>query len=377
MIALLILFKTQSLVGATVPIGISFYSFEAISYLFDLRQKRLAEPRFHELALYLLFWPTVVSGPILRGREFFPQLAFDAPLDARLFVSGIDRILWGLVQKNVVANTLGHWVGVAFASDRGAWSTLDAWTAAVAYGLQIYFDFAAYSNMAIGSAQLIGIRMPENFRFPYHAATPPEFWSRWHMSLSRWIRDYLFFPLNAKYRGAPTPLFLSLIGVMALVGLWHGAGAGFLLWGVLHGCYLVIYRIYEDLVTKRRPQMAEARAARLIWRGATLVAVFAAWIPFRAAGPHQAMELLRSMFLTLDASTTFPPVMFVATLAAIAFCVAEPAVLGWISTTDEKAAAGKVAAIGRLALRPLAYFAGLLLFLSFGEQPAQFIYFQF
>jgi alginate O-acetyltransferase complex protein AlgI len=292
-VAALVVFKTRSLLAAVAPVGISFYSFEAISYLIDVRQKRLAEPSFVDLLLYLLFWPTIVSGPILRARELLPQLKFDEPLDARLFVSGVDRIVWGLVQKNAIANVLGSWVDAGFAASRSGYSTLDGWTLACAYGLQIYFDFAAYSNMAIGSAQLIGIRLPENFRFPYHASTPPEFWSRWHMSLSRWIRDYLFFRLNAKYRGAAGRLYVSLIAVMALVGLWHGAGWGFLLWGGLHGAYLALYRLYENTVQRRRPELLQARVLKSGWRLATLAGVALAWVPFRAGGsalPVHAVE---------------------------------------------------------------------------------------
>src|SRR5262249_15893901 len=158
-----------------------------------------------------------------------------------------------------------------------------------AFGLQLYFDFAAYSNMAIGAACLIGITLPQNFRFPYHAANPAEFWSRWHMTLSRWIRDYLFFPVSTRFQSSPVALSVRLVGTMALVGLWHGAGWGFVLWGVLHGVYLVFFRIWERVA--RRVPAFRSPVSAVVLRLGTILAVMAAWIPFRAATLHQALVM--------------------------------------------------------------------------------------
>src|SRR5262249_14738059 len=151
---------------------------------------------------------------------------------------------------------------------------------------QVYFDFAAYSNMAIGAAKLIGIDLPENFRFPYHAKNPANFWQRWHITLSRWIRDYLFFPINVRFAARPFPLYPSLLGIMLIVGLWHGIGWGFALWGLLHGCYLAAYRLW-DRKRGARNQSSSANGSRLsraLCQLVTLAAVTAAWIPFRALG---------------------------------------------------------------------------------------------
>ena len=208
-----------------------------------------------------------------------PQLQFQKAFEPRFCFDGMDRLIWGLVQKNVVANMLGVWVDRGFAPGAtGILSTLDGWALAIAFALQIYFDFAAYTNMALGAAHLLGVTLPENFRQPYHAATPPEFWARWHMTLSRWVRDYLFSPINAKYAGAPLPLYLSLVGVMALVGLWHGAGWGFILWGTMHGTYLVLYRIYESW-KNTRPALGNSVIMPAAWRAFTLVAATVAWVP--------------------------------------------------------------------------------------------------
>src|SRR5438477_3777147 len=183
--------------GVVLPLGISFYSFEAMSYLFDSQQGRVSSTSFLDLALFIMFWPHLIAGPIVRVRELVPQLKFDGKFEIGFVLQGLDRLVWGLVQKNVFANSIGPWVDNGFVPGAAPLNTaLDNWFLAAAFGLQIYFDFAAYTNIAIGSAQLIGIKLPENFRYPYHAVTPPEFWSRWHMTLSRWIRDYLFFPLT-------------------------------------------------------------------------------------------------------------------------------------------------------------------------------------
>lgn len=377
-LSILVLFKSRSLLAATAPIGISFYSFEAISYLLDLRQKRFAEPRFWDLVLYLCFWPTVVSGPILRGRELFSQLKFGSPADARLLISGIDRIIWGLVQKNAFANTLGLWVDAGLARGHATYSTFDSWTLVVAYGLQIYFDFCAYSNMAIGSARLIGVQLPENFRYPYHASTPVEFWSRWHMSLSRWIRDYLFFPLNGKYGGAAGPLYFSLITVMALVGLWHGTGWGFLIWGTLHGVYLVIYRLYESAIRDRWPALMQSAGIKGAWRLVTLSGVFLAWVPFRVSNLQEAYALVSSMLFRVHYFAVLPPGCYLTTLTLACLCAVEPYFVRTISLVDTNADSGGVPVqLSRLAIRPLVYAAGIIVFLIFGGKSGGFIYFQF
>ena len=221
-----------------LPLGISFYSFEAISYLIDTRQ---GGPRTSGSWT----WPCSSrsaahdSGPdcarpgaraaaaVQQAVRHVHALARPGPPDR------------GLVQKNFLANNLASFVEEGFmARSSAANTTVDNWFCAFAFGLHIYFDFALYSNMAIGAAQLVGITLPENFRFPYHASNPSDFWTRWHMTLSRCIRDYLFFPINARFQGAPVPLYLSTVGIMALVGLWHGAGWGFVIWGIMHGFYL-------------------------------------------------------------------------------------------------------------------------------------------
>ena len=359
-----------------LPVGISFYSFEAIGYLIDIRQGRVKEVKFFDLLLFLLFWPNVTSGPIVRARELVPQLQFRVKFEPRFIFEGLDRVLWGLVQKTVIANLLGMWVDKGFApSVTAAPSSVDGWFLAIAFGFQIYFDFAGYSNMAIGAARLLGIGIPENFRQPYHAATPADFWARWHMTLSRWIRDYLFFPINAKWKGAPLPLYASLLGIMALVGLWHGAGWNYMIWGLMHGAYLVAYRIYESAKTAR-PALAESHFAAGAWRLLTLVAVTAAWVFFRASDLHKAAAILSSMFLHFSAGRIYNPAFYMLTVMLMLFCAVEPVLLGKLTVIEEHAGA-RGPSLFRIFGRPLVYSCALLLFLLFDSNNAQFIYSQF
>ena len=369
----------RSSLQMAVPLGISFYSFEAISYLIDARQGRVKNGRFGDLYLFVMFWPHLMAGPIVRFRELAPQLSFAKRFELPMLLEGLDRLVLGLVQKNLLANPLGSWVDEGFLPHAiRTNSTIDNWALAVAFGLQIYFDFAAYSNMAIGVARLIGVTLPENFRYPYHAQNPSDFWNRWHMTLSRWIRDYLFFPVNARFKGAPGPLYLSLLGIMALVGLWHGAGWGFVLWGTLHGAYLVLYRIWERLRETRFPGLAGSRMVAWAWRGATLAAVTAAWIPFRAATGAQAAQMLVSMFGRFRFGISYNANFYLATLLCVVLCAVEPLLAkAWGATETALCRYRGGMAAHTYLVRPLFYAFGLLLFLIFDERNMQFIYFQF
>ncbi len=364
----------RTTLALALPLGISFYSFEAISYLLDTRQGRVKKVTFMDLSLFVTFWPHLIAGPIVRVRELVPQLGFNKPFDPAMMIRGMDRIVYGLVQKNLIANNLAAFVDEGFLPQAAAANTtVDNWFLAFAFGMQIYFDFASYSNMAIGAAQLVGVTLPENFKFPYHALNPSDFWSRWHMTLSRWIRDYLFFPINARFQGAPGPLYASLIGIMALVGLWHGAGWGFVVWGVMHGVYLVLHRIWERAGEQRFPQFMKSRAAAWGWRIVTVLAVMAAWIPFRASTQKQAMIMMRNLIVPHGLRPSYPINLYLMTVMVAAFALMEPVVAGWFERLE-----ARVPASARfLVSRPLIYAFGLLLFLIFDDRDMQFIYFQF
>ena len=358
-----------------LPLGISFYSFEAISYLLDLRQGRLKTVGFGDLCLFIAFWPHLIAGPIVRTRELIPQLKFNRAFDTRLIYEGLDRLLLGLAQKNLIANTIGAWVDDGFVPNFASTNTtIDNWALAVGFGIQIYFDFSAYSNMAIGTSKLIGITLPENFRFPYHAATPSDFWSRWHMTLSRWIRDYIFFPLNARYGGRGIRLYLSLIGVMGVVGLWHGAGWGFILWGLMHGTYLALFRAFEAW---RGPDWNKSFGPRVLCRMLTLVAVFAAWIPFRAASIGQALAMLERMFIRFSGGYSYSVNFYLMVAFWCGWIAVEPLIGRWLARADSAGNAGLIGRTNLMLLRPAGYSVLLLFFVMFDDRDMQFIYFQF
>jgi alginate O-acetyltransferase complex protein AlgI len=358
-----------------LPLGISFYSFEAISYLIDTRQGRTPSKRFGDLWLFLIFWPHLIAGPIVRSRELIPQFSFSKRFEARFVMEGIDRLLLGLVQKNVIANSLAPWVDEGFVHSVARLNTtVDNWFLAVAFGLQIYFDFAAYSNMAIGAAKLIGITLPENFNAPYHAASPVEFWSRWHMTLSRWIRDYVFFPLNAGLQDRKGRLYLSLIGVMSLVGLWHGAGWGFVAWGAMHGVFLVVYRAVAG---DAKPESLGV-VSRIFWRAFTLAAVAIAWVPFRSTSIGQTGSMMASMLFRFSLGVSYSVNFYAVTLLACAFCAVEPVLKQVLERLEQRTDASLAWTRANVYLvRPIAYACLLLLFMVFDDRDTQFIYFQF
>jgi D-alanyl-lipoteichoic acid acyltransferase DltB (MBOAT superfamily) len=311
----------------------------------------------------------------VRARELIPQLKLQSGFEPGFVFEGLDRIMWGLVQKNVIANTLSMWVDKGFATGGAVLSTGDAWLLACAYALQIYFDFAGYTSIAIGAARLIGVTLPENFRYPYHASSPADFWLRWHMSLSRWIRDYLFFRINAKHKGAPGRLYISLVGVMALVGLWHGAGWGFVLWGAMHGTYMVLYRAF-DTAKQNRPALADSHLVAIAWRLFTLIAVIAAWVPFRANVLSRAGSILASMFIGFSGGFALSPMFYGFTGFIALFCVLEPWIAQKLADIDERQGERELA-LTTVVARPVVYACALVLFVVFSPHKAEFIYFQF
>ena len=225
-----------------LPVGISFYTFQTLSYTIDVYRCRL-EPTDNllEFATFVAFFPQLVAGPILRAEQFLPQLATRQKPDEPLAMDGVHRILRGLLKKAIFADLVGAFVVDHVFANPGAWSSLDAMIATYAYALQIYADFSAYSDIAIGSAQLLGYRIPENFNYPYLSRDPRELWHRWHISLSSWLRDYLYIPLGGS-RCSNARTYFNLMATMVLGGLWHGAGMTFIVWGTLHGVVLAFTR---------------------------------------------------------------------------------------------------------------------------------------
>ena len=260
------------LLNVALPVGLSFFTFQAISYVVDVYRGLCEKASILDLGIYLSFFPHLVAGPIVRAREFLPQLA--RPRDPRKVAvgAGVTLICFGLIKKVVIADYLArNAVDPVFAVPE-AYGAPDAWTAVVAYAVQIYCDFSGYTDIAIGLALLMGFVFPQNFDAPYRSASPQEFWQRWHMTLSRYLRDFIYIPLGGNRKGRVRQIG-NLMVTMLLGGLWHGAAWGFVLWGALHGAALSIQHLAKGRVPSPPRPVA--------WAATTLF-VFLAWIPFRA-----------------------------------------------------------------------------------------------
>jgi len=269
-----------------LPIGISFLTFHGMSYVIDVyRGDAPANKHFLEAALYLSLFPQLIAGPIIRYRDIAGQIR-DRRVTIDDFSAGIQRFLMGLGKKLLIANTVASTADQIFHLPLRQTTAGMAWLAVGCYTLQIYFDFSGYSDMAIGLARMFGFRFAENFQYPYISTTITEFWRRWHISLSSWFRDYVFFPLGANRRG-PGRAYFNLILVFFLCGLWHGANWTFAVWGLFHGCLLVLERL------------ALARTVNGWWRpfrhAYALLAIMAGWVIFRSASMGEAMGLFRAM----------------------------------------------------------------------------------
>lgn len=275
------------------PIGISFYTFQTISYVTDVYRKKV-EPadRYTNYLLYLLFFPQLLMGPIVRARDLLPQLTATPVLTEAGGSRALFRIGLGLVKKLAVADFLRlHAVDPVF-SNPGMYSSLEILVAVYAYAIQIYMDFSAYTDIAVGSAALLGIEIPENFNAPYLAVSLRDFWRRWHITLSTWLRDYLYIPLGGSRR--PEMLvYVNLMITMVLGGLWHGASMNFLIWGAIHGGALALTRsLSKSTFLTKIP----TRAKTVLGIALTFHIVTVAWIFFRAPTFKGATEIFKGLF---------------------------------------------------------------------------------
>ena len=269
-----------------LPIGISFHVFQSVSYLVDVYRRRFKATRsLFEYALFLSFFPQVVAGPIVRAGELLPQLRQPHEPDPHEIGEGLFRVVLGVAKKALLADYLARYVDLVFAAP-GAYSGFELLLGVYAYAGQIYFDFSGYSDMALGFARILGVRLPENFASPYRATSITDFWRRWHMSLSRWLRDYLFVPLCGS-RPGQARRYLALLITMLLAGLWHGAGWIFVAWGGLHGLALAAERFEARL---RRAPAGRWRVALGWLLTFHLVAVL--WVLFRAASFELCWQVL-------------------------------------------------------------------------------------
>ena len=295
----------QRFAHLALPLGISFWTFQAMSYLFDIYRGEELDPSFFEFALYMAFFPVTISGPICRMPEMLPQFRSEEPTPWNNIARGFSRIATGVFMMQL-AKLLGQGIlggdGIASGFDRVThWSGIDVWCLALGYGLQLFLDFAGYSHIAIGVAQVMGITAPENFARPFQSTNPSVFWTRWHMSLSFWIRDYVFLPL-AMLRRDVWWRNLALVIAMLLFGLWHRASWLFLLWGCYHGVLLVAHRQVQQVQRRSSREPSAVFWTPLGWI-VTMLLINLGWIFFRANSLAQARQMLaaivspRSLFL--------------------------------------------------------------------------------
>jgi alginate O-acetyltransferase complex protein AlgI len=276
------------LLKVVLPLGISFYTFETISYVVDVYRGRFRAVRNPlDYALFMMFFPHLMAGPIVRPNDFLPQVQRRKRFSWERLELGVRLFLLGLFKKAVIADSLAATVDPVFAAP-ATYSSLAVWLAALGYAFQIYCDFSGYSDMACGLAHTLGFKLPVNFRQPYLAENVAEFWRRWHISLSTWLRDYLFIPLGGS-RGSPRRTCGNLMATMLLGGLWHGASWTFVFWGFYHGALLVLHRVC------RLPHWLSTWITRPLWAALTFLSVCVGWVFFRAQSFGDAWTMLARM----------------------------------------------------------------------------------
>jgi D-alanyl-lipoteichoic acid acyltransferase DltB (MBOAT superfamily) len=354
-----------------LPIGISFYTFMTISYVIDVYRKEI-EPTSHivDFALFVAYFPHLVAGPILRASLLLPQIAQPRRITRDQVIEGLWLIAWGYFQKMFVADTLARLVETVFGPSATP-TGLDALVAIYAFAFQIYGDFAGYSNIARGLSKLMGIELNVNFRFPYFVASPQAFWRHWHISLSTWLRDYLYIPLGGS-RGGEARTVRNLMITMVLGGLWHGAAWTFVLWGIYQGAVLVAAREVQRWAAARGIVMAEGFNWR---RVAATILMFhvtcLGWLIFRANSVTQIGDMLRRIATDLRPSpSTMDSIVLPCVLAVVPLLVVH---VYQARKGSESAVLGL-----RWPVRYALYGAVFYLVLLFGDfEGAQFIYFQF
>lgn len=365
---------------ALLPVGISFYTFQTLSYSIDVYRRRIEPERhFGYFAVFVAFWPQLVAGPIERPDRLLPQLHEQPQFDPQRLSSGLSIMLWGFFQKLVIADRLAPYVDAVYspAIEAGPVAGGEAWLATYAFAFQIYCDFSGYSLIAIGAARIMGIDLMTNFRRPYFARSVADFWGRWHISLSTWFRDYVYIPLGGNRRGLWRHM-RNLLITFAVSGLWHGAGWTFVIWGLLHGGFLIATLLTANLRRRGRERFGiDDNGAAWIWlqRLATFHAALLGWVFFRAPDIDTAGRLLHAMVTDpwaglVGAGAPVPVDPWIA-LAAVVFLLLHE---GLQKDQDLTQMLGSMAPFQRWAWH-FGLCAGILWLGVFSSQ--EFIYFQF
>ena len=344
-----------------LPVGISFYTFQTLSYTIDLYQRQITPERsFLKFAVFVSFFPQLVAGPIVRAKDFLPQLQKTPPVSAERVQRGLWRVFRGLFKKIIIADLLANFAVDAVFKDPSAYSSLDLLLALYAYALQIYNDFSGYSDVAIGAACMLGFDIPKNFDRPYLSQNVREFWTRWHISLSSWLRDYLYIPLGGN-RTTKARTNRNLMITMGLGGLWHGAALNFVLWGIYHGLLLIFARS-----TRRRPEdvsLGERVKNRLV----CFHLVLFGWLLFRVTSFEHLGEYLSGMLAFTGGTQLHAHFFVVLALGFTLHFIPQLSVDSW----------GKRLQALPTPVQGVLYAAAIIAFSAATLQSPAFIYFQF
>ncbi len=349
-----------------LPVGISFYTFKAVSYVVDVYRRQIpARISLIDVVVYVTFFPTILSGPIDRSKAFFSQLYARTDTDAVQIKTGMLLIIAGMMKKLIVADALKPMVDQSF-NNPDAYSGLSLLLAAYTYSFQLYCDFAGYTDIAIGCALVLGFHMPPNFKRPYFAPNIAEFWRRWHMSLSYWLRDYLYIPLG----GSRCSLFrvcCNLLITMLIAGLWHGAGWNFIFWGAMHGSMLVIHRLFRHFKGTRQEAAGKNIFIYVLSILANFSFVTCAWIFFRAETWHTAVTIITRIVQGAEGLTA----PYVMALVLIPLFIGTEIIQSKISIIQRII---RYPRMSRMAI----YFGLLLVFILItSTRPFSFVYFRF
>jgi len=359
-----------------LPLGISFFTFQGVAYLVDIAAGEQPLDKLLDFLLFKALWPQLIAGPIVRLGEIRQALLEERTLTYQDFADGWRRVLLGLVKKIVLADSLAPTVDRVFLSN-AAPNSLECLVGVLGFGMQIYFDFSAYCDIAIGSARLFGFRLPENFNWPYLAGSPREFWNRWHMSLSSWIRDYLFTPLSFALRRRPVLQPACVLIAMAVCGLWHGAAWTFVVWGLWHGLLLMLNQSALGAVFPKKDWSRETAFSwsRLGGILLTFALIHVGWVFFRAPSMQQAFNILHHLIVPTGGwRPTYlreNDVLLVAILF-IGFLAWQVGGLFWTRRGNQITAPGWVRWV-----RPFAYVAMIVAAVIFDKEATAFVYFQF
>lgn len=360
--------KDLGVLSIILPVGISFYTFQSLSYVIDVKRGKIkAERNFLHLALYISFFPQLVAGPIVRASDFLPQLKEDRRITLKNLETGLQLIVFGLFKKIVLADHMSVFVDDVFRTP-AAFSWLSILLAVISYSIQIYFDFSGYSDIAIGCAKCLGYDFLPNFNLPYLSENVTVFWRRWHISLSTWLKEYLYIPLGGNRKGKVRQ-YLNLAVTMLLGGLWHGANWTFVFWGALHGIALCI----DKMIPRKKENKIICRVLNIL---ATYCFVSFAWIFFRSESFSKAWQIITGIF-TLQAGIVQP--FSWSFVAIIVVCIATLAAIIRSAKKGMRDVDGFYPMLNLHTFSGLLVFffaCGLLLCLAFmGENP--FVYFQF